>query len=76
MEHYANSEFLLIRLIVLINLQISLNILAQASKSVYWLERYTVVQNPSTTVELLETLANDSNTIVRAAARTKLETKQ
>ena len=76
LEHYANSEFLLIRLIVLINLQISLNILAQASKSVYWLERYTVVQNPSTTVELLETLANDSNTIVRAAARIKLETKQ
>ena len=38
-----------------------------------WLERYAIAQNQNTSLVLLKLLANDSNRIVRAAAKANLE---
>lgn len=73
-NYYAQSKSRLTSYIALLQPQIDRELLAQKSSSVLWLERFAVAQNPQTSPETIERLAEDSNQLVRAAARIRLET--
>ncbi|MDB9511198.1 hypothetical protein PN499_08390 [Kamptonema animale CS-326] len=49
--------------------------LVQKCDSLVWLERYAIAQNSNTSLDLLKFLVNDSNRIVRAAAKDNLYQK-
>ena len=49
--------------------------LVKKCDSLVWLERYAIAQNSNTSFDLLKVLVNDSNRIVRAAAKANLYQK-
>lgn len=63
------------RLIILFHPETPNSFLRHAIASLYWIERYAVAQNPNTSGELLQILAQDMNLLVRAAAAENLEKK-
>lgn len=73
LEDYVQSGSSFVRLIILPSFAVSETILAKIAKSIYWSDRYAVTQNSNTSVKLLQTLANDSNYVVRAAAEARLQ---
>ena len=64
------------RLTVLLNPEAPIEVLAKISRSTSWLERYAITQNPRTPYPVIQRLAEDSNLIVRAAAKASLEKYQ
>ena len=72
-EGYAKSNYPIVRLIVLLHPKTPTSVLKEKSHSTVWLERYAVAQNPSTPIDTLNTLANDGNRVVRAAAKANLK---
>ncbi|MEH2214426.1 hypothetical protein [Nostoc sp.] len=73
LNHYAKSQFALVSFIALNQPQISQELLQEKSLSISWLERLAVAQNPQATQQILIQLAQDSNQLVRAAAKDKLQ---
>ncbi|MEH2226530.1 hypothetical protein [Nostoc sp.] len=73
LNHYAKSQFPLISFIALNKPQISQELLQEKSLSISWLERLAVAQNPQATQQILTQLAQDSNQLVRAAAKNRLQ---
>jgi len=53
--------------------QMPAKVLAENGRSLLWLERCAIAQNPNTPIETLQLLAADGNRIVRAAAKENLE---
>jgi hypothetical protein len=53
--------------------QMPAKVLAEHGRSLLWLERCAIAQNPNTPIETLQLLAADGNRIVRAAAKDNLE---
>lgn len=74
LAEYARSPNAFVRLVTLLHPLTSSEILQQGAKSVSWLERYAVAENPATPTELRQQLAQDSNRFVRAVANTNLST--
>ncbi|MDZ8030393.1 hypothetical protein [Nostoc sp. DedSLP04] len=66
---YASSENAFVRFVTLLNPLTPHEVLTQAAQSASWLERYAVADNSGTPSVLRQQLAEDSNRIVRAAAR-------
>lgn len=64
------------RLTVLLNTEAPIEVLAKISRSISWLERYAINQNSRTPYPIVQRLAEDSNLIVRAAAKASLEKYQ
>ncbi|MEM7592311.1 MAG: hypothetical protein AAF383_12455 [Cyanobacteria bacterium P01_A01_bin.83] len=64
------------RLTVLLNSEAPIEVLAKISRSASWLERYAITQNPKTPYPVVQRLAEDSNIIVRTAAKVSLEKYQ
>ena len=64
------------RLTVLLNTEAPIEILAKISRSTSWLERYAITQNHKTPYPIVQRLAEDSNLIVRAAAKASLKKYQ
>ncbi|MEH1943278.1 MAG: hypothetical protein V7L01_24075 [Nostoc sp.] len=73
LNHYAKSQFSLVSFIALNQPQIFQELLQEKSLSISWLERLAVAQNPQATQQILTQLAQDSNQLVRAAAKDKLQ---
>lgn len=73
LNHYAKSQFPLVSFIALNQPQISQELLQEKSLSISWLERLAIAQNPQATQQILIQLAQDSNQLVRAAAKDKLQ---
>ncbi|MEH1951883.1 MAG: hypothetical protein V7K77_33765 [Nostoc sp.] len=73
LNHYAKSQFPLVSFIALNQPQISQELLQEKSLSISWLERLAVAQNPQATQQILIQLAQDSNQLVRAVAKDKLQ---
>ncbi|MEH2231064.1 MAG: hypothetical protein V7K71_15825 [Nostoc sp.] len=73
LNHYAKSQFPLVSFIALNQPQISQELLQEKSLSISWLERLAVAQNPQATQQILTQLAQDSNQLVRAAAKNRLQ---
>jgi hypothetical protein len=63
------------RLLILLHPQIPGKILTENCRSEVWVERYAIAQHTNTPVDTLKTLALDANRIVRAAARSNLQTR-
>ncbi|PSF37859.1 hypothetical protein C7H19_07705 [Aphanothece hegewaldii CCALA 016] len=73
LEPYAKSSTpSLGRLAVFLHSQAPVALLAKNIRSLSWLERYAIAQNPNTPPVSLKILANDGNRIVRATAKAKL----
>ncbi len=66
---YAQSNCAFSRLSVLMCCQISSPILGRLALSKLWWERYAIAQNPNTPSKLIQTLSQDHNCLVRAAAK-------
>ncbi|WP_292836831.1 hypothetical protein [Nostoc sp. JL33] len=73
LNHYAKSQFPLVSFIALNQPQISQELLQEKSLSISWLERLAIAQNPQATQQILIQLAQDSNQLVRAAAKDRLQ---
>ena len=74
-DKYTECNYLIIRLIVLLNVKTSKKNLEKFSVSLHWLERYAIAQNSNTPLDIIKKLKNDANKIVRAAAKDNLEKK-
>ena len=61
------------RLVVLLNPEAPIEVLAKISRSTSWLERYAITQNHKTPYPIIQRLAEDSNLIVCAAAKASLK---
>lgn len=73
LSEYAQSANAFVRFVALMHPSTPVSILAQGSQSLSWLERCAVADNPSTSVEILQSLDRDSNRIARAIAQTHLQ---
>lgn len=73
LSEYAQSANAFVRFVALMHPLTPVSILAQGSQSLSWLERCAVADNPSTSVEILQSLDRDSNRIARAIAQTHLQ---
>ncbi|MEH1807346.1 variant leucine-rich repeat-containing protein [Nostoc sp.] len=69
LAEYASSENAFVRFVTLLHPLTPHKVLTQAAQSASWLERYAVADNSGTPSVLRQQLAQDSNRIVRAAAR-------
>ncbi|MEH1999377.1 MAG: hypothetical protein V7L00_11620 [Nostoc sp.] len=69
LAEYASSENAFVRLVTLLHPLTPHEVLTQGAQSASWLERYAVADNSGTPSVLRQQLAQDSNRIVRAAAR-------
>ncbi len=69
LSEYVYSSTPFVRFVSLMHALTPIPSLHQGSQSLLWLERYAVANNPATPVELRQQLAQDSNRIVRAAAK-------
>ncbi|OYD90521.1 hypothetical protein CDG76_30290 [Nostoc sp. 'Peltigera membranacea cyanobiont' 210A] len=69
LAEYASSENAFVRLVTLLHPLTPHEVLTQGAQSASWLERYAVADNSGTPSVLRQQLAEDSNRIVRAAAR-------
>ena len=72
LPNYLQTDYLIVRLIILLNKKTAAKFLQQKSFSLYWLERYAIAQNVNTPVNVIHKLAIDANKIVRAAAKDNL----
>jgi Leucine rich repeat variant len=72
-NHYAKSSSPLVSFIALNQPKISQELLQEKSVSIFWLERLAVAQNPHSARKILVKLAEDSNQLVRAAAKNTLQ---
>ncbi len=72
LSEYINSKVPLVRFVSLLHPLILEEILSKAVNSNSWIERYAVANNPNTSIEIKQQLAQDSNQIVRAVARENL----
>ncbi len=73
LQHYPkDSQPGYSRLVILFHPQVPSNLLVENSRSLIWLERFAIAQNPNTPLETLQILARDGNRIVRAAAKANL----
>ncbi len=66
----------LVRFLVLLHPQTPEFALAENVRSLAWLERYAIAQNPNTPLDTLKALAKDANRIVRAAAKANARKSQ
>lgn len=73
LSEYAQSTNAFVRFVALMHPLTPVSILAEGSQSLSWLERCAVADNPSTSVEILQSLDRDSNRIARAIAQTHLQ---
>uniref|UniRef100_A0A0C1QXN8 Leucine rich repeat variant n=1 Tax=Tolypothrix bouteillei VB521301 TaxID=1479485 RepID=A0A0C1QXN8_9CYAN len=73
LDCYARSQFPLVSFIALKQPQISQELLQEKSVSISWLERLAVAQNAQATQQILIQLAQDSNQLVRAVAKDRLQ---
>ncbi|PHJ53887.1 hypothetical protein VF14_35555 [Nostoc linckia z18] len=73
LNHYAQSQFPLVNYIALQQPQISQDLLQEKSLAISWLERLAVAQNPAATQQIIIKLAQDSNQLVRATAKDRLQ---
>ncbi|MEH2257853.1 hypothetical protein [Nostoc sp.] len=71
LAEYASSENAFVRFVTLLHPLTPHEVLTQGAQSASWLERYAVANNSGTPTVLRQQLAEDSNRIVRAAARVK-----
>lgn len=69
LNHYAQSESRFARWIALSQPQVSPEVLTKQSGSIDWLDRFAVAQNSATPLDVRQALAQDSNRLVRSAAR-------
>ena len=75
LTEYAQSENNFVRLVSLLHPLMPVKVLERASQSPRWSDRYAVAKNPNTPDPLRQSLAQDSNRIVRAiASMTKYST--
>ncbi len=72
LTEYARSKNAFVRFITLMNPQTPVDVLTQAAQSESWLERYAVADNSATLEQIRQQLTQDSNRIVRAAAKANL----
>ena len=72
LEEYAQSNNAFVRFVTLLHPVTPEEILNQTANSASWLERYAVIENESTPLEIRSRLASDGNRIVRAAANQSL----
>ncbi|BAY85622.1 leucine rich repeat variant [Calothrix parasitica NIES-267] len=72
LSEYLQSSVPFVRFISLIHPLIPTEFLQQYSQSLLWWERYAVAMNSSTPLQILETLTEDCNCIVKAAAQDNL----
>ncbi len=72
LTEYSQSENDFVRFVTLTNPQTPVEILSQAAHSASWLERYAVADNPAISREIRLSLTQDSNCIVRSAAKATL----
>jgi len=72
-NHYAKSQSPWVSFIALKQPQISPELLQEKSLSISWLERLAVAQNSQAVREILNQLSEDSNQLVRAAAKDTLQ---
>lgn len=72
-NYYAKSRSPWVRFIALTQPQISQELLQEKSVSISWLERLAVALNPHSARDILKLLAEDSNQLVRAAAKAILQ---
>lgn len=68
-NHCAQSESRFARWIALSQPQVSPEMLEKQSRSIDWLDRFAIAQNSTTPLEVRRSLAQDSNRLVRSAAR-------
>ena len=70
-NYYANakSPSMWTSYITLIQPEITQELLQQKSNSIFWMERLAVAQNPQASRNIIEKLREDSNQLVRAAAK-------
>lgn len=76
LDRWKSSTSSANRLTVLLNPEAPIEVLAKISRSTFWLERYAITQNYRTPYPIVKRLAEDSNLIVRAAAKASLEKYQ
>ncbi len=69
LNYYAKSKVSIVSFIALLQGEIDQEMLVEKSRSIYWLERFAIANNPQIALERLYQLAEDSNQLVRAAAR-------
>jgi hypothetical protein len=69
LSEYAQSDNAFVRFVTLLHPLTPGEVLQQGVRSQSWLERYAIADNPATSPELRQQLAQDSNRLVRAAAR-------
>jgi hypothetical protein len=69
LSEYTQSPVPFVRFVALMHPDTPVVFLEEASKSLFWLERYAIAVNPAVPRELREKLAEDANRIVKAAAR-------
>lgn len=72
-NHYTKYKFNIATYIALLQPQVSQEILQEKSFSGLWLERFAVAQNSNAPLETINKLAQDSNQLVRAAAKKTLK---
>lgn len=72
LSEYVQSPTPFVRFVALLHPLTPASTLIEGSQSLFWRERYAVADNPSTSVEIRQQLAQDSNCIVRVAARANL----
>jgi hypothetical protein len=65
---YSQSDNLFVRLVILRHPLTPIEILERGMRSIEWIDRYSVADNPSTPESIYRQLTQDSNQIVRAVA--------
>ncbi len=65
---YSQSDNLFVRLVILRHPLTPIEILERGMRSIEWIDRYAVADNPSTPESIHRQLTQDSNQIVRAVA--------
>jgi hypothetical protein len=72
LEYYFKSNWLLVRVIVLLNSQAPVSCLETASRSPYWIERYIAAKHSNTPNSIREVLTRDANRVVCSSAKSIL----
>ncbi len=72
LSEYVKSSVPFVRYISLIHPLIPIEFLQQHSQSLLWWERYAIATNSATPLKIRETLTEDCNCIVKAAAKDNL----
>ena len=72
LTEYTQSLSPFVRFVSLMHPLTPLEVLADAAKSLFWLDRYAVAKNSATVETIKQQLALDSNAVVRATAKGNL----